>query len=472
MQGDEDMSRDMPEIAASVLPEEDGADVEEKPRGNRYQHLIEMNKKRKRRGQGLNRHRQGKQKKSKFDHAGARIHHDLPPTAPPAQISASISRSARVPRKPRSPPKKVVQANLRKVTNELSRLQRKRKREAEDNATFRQVTIKKINTLEDQVRRLNEDLVKEKKASRTVITTAMDRSRDMYRDGEMLLMEAKEREREADDAIRRCQDTANEKARKERFYASAHHARVTKKHDADMEVLRERHAAVLRSNVDTFEEKKKKMVRKLAQDRAKLDREREQWQAKLDEAAVKLDFSSTALANEKSRRREYVQNAVDEMKERVAYLQGNIDKLENMQVELEANLKVAKAYGRMAKRMAVQHEQNAAKRQKKYVDELAKRQAAEDDLARCEKQIKIQQATIEKYEGIINGYDEGKKLEMKQEWVSIDNDKRKGKGGVGKDGGRTWGIWVVQMICELLTAGSSPTAIRDSLRIMVSDVSV
>ena len=40
MQGDEDMSGDRPEIggdeAASMLPEEEGADVEEKSRGNRY----------------------------------------------------------------------------------------------------------------------------------------------------------------------------------------------------------------------------------------------------------------------------------------------------------------------------------------------------------------------------------------------------------------------------------------------------
>ena len=465
------MSREGQEIgggaAASMLPEQEDADVEEKPRRPGNPNIKRMKKRK-----GLGRHAKGKQKKSKFDHAGARAHYDLPPTAPPAQISASISRSARVPPKPRSPTKKVVKATLRKMTNELNRIQRKRKSEAEDNAAFRQVTIKKINTLEDQVRRLNEDLVKEKKASRTLITKAMDRSRDLYRDGEILLMEAKEREREADDAIRRCQDKANEKALKERFYASAHHANVTKKHKADMKVLREQHEAVLRSNVATFEKKKKKMVRKLAKDQAKLDREREQWQAKLDEAGVKLDFSSEALVNEKRRSREYVQNAVDEIKERSTYLQGNIDKLENMQAGLETELKVAKAYGRAAKRMAVRHEQNAAKRQKKYVDEMARRQAAEDDLARCEKQIKKQQATIEKYEGIINGYDEKKKLEMKQEWVSIDSNKRKGKGGGGKDGGRTWGVWVVQMICELLTAGSSPKAVQDSLRIVVSVISV
>ena len=74
-------------------------------------------------------------------------------------------------------------------------------------------------------------------------------------------------------------------------------------------------------------------------------------------------------------------------------------------------------------------------------------------------------------QGIIDGYEGDKKLEMKQEWVTIDSsNKRKGKGGVGKDGGRTWGIWVVQMICELLAVGSSPTAIRDSLRIVVSHI--
>ena len=124
MEGDEDVRRDGPEedhrrgddAAASVLPEEDAADMEEvKPRGA---NLIEMNENRKRK-KGLGRHSTGQQKKSSFNFPAARAHHDLPPSAPSAQVEASMSRSAPVPPKPRSPPKEEVKRELRRVTKKL-----------------------------------------------------------------------------------------------------------------------------------------------------------------------------------------------------------------------------------------------------------------------------------------------------------------------------------------------------------------
>ena len=47
---------------------------------------------------------------------------------------------------------------------------------------------------------------------------------------------------------------------------------------------------------------------------------------------------------------------------RDAYLRGNIDELENTWVELVADLKVAKASGRAAKRMAVPRSMNKMQR--------------------------------------------------------------------------------------------------------------
>ena len=177
---------------------------------------------------------------------------------------------------------------------------------------------------------MNKELVREKKASRTVISQAMDRSRDLYLQGEALLMEARIKEEEAEDAIRTAQAKANEKARKERSYASAHHANVTKKHEDEMKKLRQRHEAVLRSNSANFEKKKEKWVKKMDEDRYKLERERQMWRAKLAEAEVKLDKSRAATLNEKGKNREYMQKMHDEVKRRENDLRQRIEQLENM----------------------------------------------------------------------------------------------------------------------------------------------
>ena len=46
---------------------------------------------------------------------------------------------------------------------------------------------------------------------------------------------------------------------------------------------------------------------------------------------------------------------------------------------------------------------------------------------------------------------------MKKEWKDDEAASRKG-------GGRSWPVWVVQMICELLVNGTPPTAIPGNIR--------
>ena len=75
----------------------------------------------------------------------------------------------------------------------------------------------------------------------------------------------------------------------------------------------------------------------------------------------------------------------------------------------------------------------------------ARRQAA-DELTRIIKESVSRNEVLERYKTAVEA-SEGKKKQMKKEWKNDEAASRKG-------GGRSWPVWVVQLVCELSVNGT------------------
>ena len=81
----------------------------------------------------------------------------------------------------------------------------------------------------------------------------------------------------------------------------------------------------------------------------------------------------------------------------------------------------------------------------------------QDELALFAKRAKQSEQVLARYQSLAD--DANTRLRMRREWDNVTGVKQHG-------GKRTWLIWVVQMICELLVSGTPPGAVRDNISIM------
>ena len=101
---------------------------------------------------------------------------------------------------------------------------------------------------------------------------------------------------------------------------------------------------------------------------------------------------------------------------------------------------------------------DAASRLAKWRNESDARRASEDELAHVAREVNILDKVLQRYKSTMEE-SEGKKKQMKKEWK--DNDVASCKGG-----GRSWPVWVVQLICELLVIGTPPSSMPGNIQIM------
>ena len=101
---------------------------------------------------------------------------------------------------------------------------------------------------------------------------------------------------------------------------------------------------------------------------------------------------------------------------------------------------------------------NAISRLAKWRNERDKRRAYEDEVTRVTRQMKSKDEVLERYKLAIEE-SEGKKKQMKKEWK--DDEAASCNGGQ-----RSWPVWVVQLICELLVNGTPPSSIPGNIRTM------
>ena len=100
----------------------------------------------------------------------------------------------------------------------------------------------------------------------------------------------------------------------------------------------------------------------------------------------------------------------------------------------------------------------AESRKQKWHEERCARREADDDLARMQK---VHEATEELMQGYKRLAEESQstKRRMKTEWESAAAARSKG-------GRQKWPLWVVQLICELLVNGTTPTAVPANIQSM------
>ena len=94
----------------------------------------------------------------------------------------------------------------------------------------------------------------------------------------------------------------------------------------------------------------------------------------------------------------------------------------------------------------------------KWSNQCDARRASEDELARVAREVNSLDEVLQRYKSAMEE-SEGKKKQMKKEWKDDEAASR-------KDGGQSWPVWVVQLICELLVIGTPPSSMPGNIQIM------
>ena len=98
----------------------------------------------------------------------------------------------------------------------------------------------------------------------------------------------------------------------------------------------------------------------------------------------------------------------------------------------------------------------ADKRLQKWHNERNLRRQVQDEVVDLEQQSKKSEETIARFISMIDS-SQANRLEMKKEWKNATAARQRG-------GSRSWPVWVVQLICELLVNGAAPTAVRENIQ--------
>ena len=233
---------------------------------------------------------------------------------------------------------------------------------------------------------------------------------------------------------------------------------MAKKHNTEIGKIESKLVASLQVQANQYDKLVLKWKKKLEAEQEKLKVEREKWQDKINKLDAKLEAAKNRIHNEKQKNRDLIQKHIDEVAEQEMGMNLTIQDLQ------EENFDMAKEW-----QAAMYEKRKAVKRTKRVVSESATRLAkwraerdarreAEDKLARISKQAESQKAVLERYQTALEASDDTKK-DMKKEW---DDDRAAGSRG----GARSWPVWVVQLICELLVNGTPPTAIPGNIKTM------
>lgn len=201
-----------------------------------------------------------------------------------------------------------------------------------------------------------------------------------------------------------------------------------------------------------------KWKRKLEAEQEKLKVDREKWQAKIDKFDDKLDGANNRVHNEKQKNRDLIQKHIDEVAAQEMEMNLTIQDLKEENFDMAEEWRAAMTEKRVAVQRTKRVVRESATRLAKWRAERDARREVEDEVACMPKEAKVQKDIMDRYQAAVVACKDTKK-EMKREW---DNDRLAGS----KGGGRSWPVWVVQLICKLLVNGTPPTAIPGNIAAM------
>ena len=195
----------------------------------------------------------GDRKRSSYDHEGAKEVLGLDETANDQQIISAILREfdTTIPTPP-SPNKKEVKRENKKLKATVDSLEKAHV------AKDRKIASKdkKINSQQDVIKDLTEQLRIEKKVSRELIEKAWEDTEDMMNESSVVMDVAKAKEKEVEDRILHEKESCGKAMRRERRISSRQIAQMKSKQEAAMKKLHDEHDAVLRVNEQNYDKEK------------------------------------------------------------------------------------------------------------------------------------------------------------------------------------------------------------------------
>ena len=183
------------------------------------------------------------------------------------------------------------------------------------------------------------------------------------------------------------------------------------------------------------------------------------WQAKINKLDAKLESSVTRIKKQKQKCQGTIQQQIDEAANQEYELTCSIQDLEEVNVAHIEKYKDCIKQQKPATKQSKWHREQATKQLVNWREERNARRDLQDEIARLSKVTANQKMILERYEAMIEQSEVTNKKEMKKEW---DKDCEAGKRG----GSRSWPVWVVQLICELLVNGTPHTAIPGNISVM------
>lgn len=146
---------------------------------------------------------------------------------------------------------------------------------------------------------------------------------------------------------------------------------------------------------------------------------------------------------------------VEKASERESQLQNYIHSLKNDNERLEQERSQALSSLEEVKGKSARERRLAEQRKLNWHRERDLRRLAEDDAVTERKRLSELQRSLSKLQ--LASQDQRRK--MKREWNDAEDQRKSG-------GKQKWPVWVVQLICELLVNGTSPTAIPANISTM------
>ena len=192
--------------------------------------------------------------------------------------------------------------------------------------------------------------------------------------------------------------------------------------------------------------------------REQVAKEKEKWVVKYNNLEQQLSTAKDRVYAEKAKCRSLVQKQIEETARVEMMLQNYADVLKEENMELRTKIQATIKDKRLAERASSKDKKLAKDRLEKWHAEKHLRRIAENYAAEQEKIAKDLQSIMQKYQDMINNSQETKR-KLQKEWADEEAKHKRG-------GARRWPIWVVQLICELLVNGTSPSAIPANIQTM------
>ena len=192
------------------------------------------------------------------------------------------------------------------------------------------------------------------------------------------------------------------------------------------------------------------VTKRLKQAQKNITRERETWERKEELMTQEIEQCNDRVYLSKIRSRELIAEQVSKAKTSESHLRNYIDELTEEKGQALQDLLDTKGKCERERRLSEQ-------RKVKWHNERELRRQAENEAVSERNRFLELEKVVKKYKEV----DSPTRRRMKREWCNATVARA--------HGGRTaWPAWVVQLICELLVNGTTPTAIPGNIKVMYS----